>query len=239
MTTTVTTRNPARDDVAEPAASRATSAAPSRSWALAGIGAGLAGIGTIVTSSMIDAVYREEFQGTTEGITGYLDDKAPVMFAFHSLTMLGAVLMVVFGAGLYRRLRTALPDSIAPTVAFAGLTGTAVVSVLGAGLDTEFMMAFAAEDGVVADSSAAIYNHWVGTIPWLWVLAGLAGLALFSAYRQGAVPRWIGLVGLVLGGLTVLLGISPLEYMSAATGALWLLATSIGFAAGDRRHRTA
>jgi hypothetical protein len=41
----------------------------------------------------------------------------------------------------------------------------------------------------------------------------------------------------VLGGLTVLLGISPLEYMSGVVGALWLLATSIGFAFGDRRFR--
>jgi len=160
------------------------------------------------------------------------------MFAFHSITMLGAVLMVVFAAGLFRRLRTALPDSIAPTVAFAGLAGTAVVSVLGAGLDTEFMMAFGQGDGVVDDANAAMYNHWIGTIPWLWVLAGLAGLALFSAFRQGVVPRWIGLVGLVLGGLTVLLGISPLEYMSGVTGVLWLLTTAVGFTLGDRRYRT-
>ena len=47
-----------------------------------------------------------------------------------------------------------------------------------------------------------MFNHWIGTIPWLWTLAGLAGLALFAAYRRGGVPRWIGLVGLVLGGLT-------------------------------------
>ena len=114
-----------------------------------------------------------------------------------------------------------------------------MVSVLGAGLDTEFMMAFAQGDGIVDDANAAMYNHWIGTIPWLWVLAGLAGLALHSAARQGVVPRWIGRVGLVLGGLTVLLGISPLEYMSGVTGVLWLLVTALGFTLGDRRvpHR--
>jgi hypothetical protein len=30
----------------------------------------------------------------------------------------------------------------------------------------------------------------------------------------------------VLGGLTVLLGVSPLEYMSGVTGVLWLLVTA-------------
>ena len=241
MTTSVTTHNPVRSDVLDTTTGPTRvrpSARTGRAWAVAGIGSAVAGMATIATSSMVDTVYLEKYQGTTAGIAGDLQDKAPVMFAFHSITMLGAVLMVVFAAGLFRRLRTALPDSIAPTVAFAGLAGTAVVSVLGAGLDTEFMMAFGQGDGVVDDANAAMYNHWIGTIPWLWVLAGLAGLALFSAFRQGVVPRWIGLVGLVLGGLTVLLGISPLEYMSGVTGVLWLLTTAVGITLGDRRYRT-
>ena len=161
-----------------------------------------------------------------------------MLFAFHSLTALGAVLMLVFAAGLHRRLRSVMPDSIVPTVAGAALAGTAVVSILGSGLDTEFMMALAGNSDV-PDSSAALYNNWIGTIPWLWTLAGLAGLGLYAAARQGVVARWVGRVGLVLGGLTVLLGISPLEYMSGVTGALWLLVTSLGFAFGDRRFRGA
>lgn len=242
MTTHVTTHNPVRSDVLDTPShelrTRPRSGA-SRTWALAGIGSALLGAGTIVTTSMVDTVYTPEFEGTTTGIAADLQDKAPLMFAFHSIAMTGAILMVVFAAGLFRRLRTAMPDSVAPTVAFAGLAGTAVVSVLGAGLDTEYMMAFAQGDGVVDDANAAMYNHWIGTIPWLWVLAGLAGLALFSAARQGVVPRWIGRVGLVLGGLTVVLGISPLEYMSGVTGVLWLLVTALGFTLGDRRYRTA
>jgi hypothetical protein len=239
MTTHVTTHNPVRSDLNGTEHVEVRPATRTgRSWALAGIGSALLGAGTIVTTSMVDTVYTAEFEGTTTGIAADLQDKAPVMFAFHSIAMTGAVLMIVFAAGLFRRLRAAMPDSIAPTVAFAGLAGTAVVSVMGAGLDTEYMMAFAQGDGIVDDANAAMYNHWIGTIPWLWVLAGLAGLALFSAARQGVVPRWIGRVGLVLGGLTVVLGISPLEYMSGVTGVLWLLTTALGFTLGDRRYRT-
>jgi hypothetical protein len=236
MTTTVTTTNPVRSDVQQHPDTTPTGAP--RGWAVAGIGAGVAGIATIVLSSSIDVVYRPEFEDTTQGVAAGLHDKAPVMFAFHSATALGAVLMLVFAAGLYRRLRVGLADSIVPVLAASGLVGTAVVSVLGSGLDTELMMPLAQGAGV-DDSTAAIYNHWIGTIPWLWTLAGVAGLGLYAAARRGVVARWVGRVGLVLGGLTVLLGISPLEYLSGVTGVLWLLVTSIGFTVGDRRHRAA
>jgi hypothetical protein len=235
MTTTVTTTHPVRSDVRETPETDASSRS-SRGWALAGTGAALAGIATIVLSSSIDVVYRSQFEGTTDGVAAALQDKAPVMFAFHSVTVLGAVLMIVFAAGLYRRLRGAMPDRLVPFVAASGLVGTAVVSVLGSGLDTEFMMPLA-QGGVADDATAAMYNHWVGTIPWLWTLAGLAGLGLYAAARRVVVARWVGRVGLVLGGLTVLFGISPLEYLSGATGALWLLVTSLGFVFGDRRFR--
>jgi len=239
--TTVTTQNPVRTDLASTQAGDPdrTATTPSRLWAVAGIGAALAGAATIVTSSAVDVVYRDEFsRGSVTGVADALSDKTGVLFAFHSLTALGAVLMVVFAAGLFRRLRATAGDSLAPVVALVGLAGTAVVSILGSGLDTEFMMP--PGDGLtIDDGSAAIYNHWVGTIPWLWTLAGLAGLAIFAAARARAVPRWMGIVGLVLGGLTVVLGVSPLEYMSGVTGVLWLLATAIGFTVGDRQYREA
>jgi hypothetical protein len=244
MTTHVSTTNPVRSDVLEHrpevVASSRAAARPSRAWAVAGIASAVAGIGTIVTSSMVSTVYDEGFAGTTDGVAAALQDKAGVMFAFHSITVVGALLMVVYAAGLFRRLRQSLPEgSTIPLVAFAGLVGTAVVSILGSGLDTEFMMPLAQGDGLVDDATGAMYNHWIGTIPWLWTLAGLAGVAVFAAARRGAVPRWIGRVSLVLGGLTLVLGTSPLEYMSGVTGALWLLVTAIGFAVGDKAHRAA
>ena len=158
------------------------------------------------------------------------------MWAFHTFTCLGAVLLVVFAAGLHRRLGAVLPDSSVPTIALSGLIGTAFVSIMGSGLDTEFVMGIPMTD-LVQDANAAMFNHWVGTIPWLWTLAGLAGLAVYVAYRRGGVPRWIGLVGLVLGGLTVLVGVSPAQYMAGMTGPLWLLVTALGFTYGDRAHR--
>jgi hypothetical protein len=130
MTTSVTTHNPVRSDVLDTTTGRTRvrpSARTSRAWAVAGIGSAVAGMATIVTSSMVDTVYTSEFDGRTQGVAEALGDKVPVMFAFHSITVVGAVLMVVFAAGLLRRLRDAMPDSIAPMIAFSGLVGTAVV----------------------------------------------------------------------------------------------------------------
>ena len=239
MTTTVTTRNPVRSDLPAEPVEGGAQPARSRAWAFAGIGASVLLAATIVTSSMVDVVYRDEFASTTEGVADALADKTGVMFALHSAGMLAAVLLIVFAAGLHRRLRDVASDSLAPMVAFAGLVGTAVVGVMGAGLDTEFMMTLGSDKALVSDPSAAMYNHWIGTIPWLWVLAGLAGLALFPVARQGGVPRWMGLVGLVLGGLTVLLGVSPVEYMAGPVAFLMLLPISIGLAFGDKAYRTA
>ena len=187
--TTVTTQNPVRSDLASTEADGADrTTTPSRLWAVAGIGAALAGVGPIVTSSAVDIVYRDEFShGSVTGVADALSDKTGVLFAFHAITALGAVLMIVFGAGLFRRLRATTGDSLAPVVA----------------------------------------------------LVGLAGLAVFVAARSRAVPRWLGIVGLVLGGLTVVLGVSPVEYMSGVSGVLWLLVTAVGFTVGDRSFRRA
>lgn len=236
MTTHVTTDNPVRSDVSslDP-----RPAGASRSWAFAGIGAGLAGIGTIVSSSMIDAVYDKSLFGDPQGMADKLADQTPQILAFHVFTVVGALLLVVFAAGLFRRLRDGLGDrSVAPLVAFGGLLGTAVVAVIGSGLDTEFVFGIGADEQMIEPVNAVMFNHWTGTIPWCWVLAGLAGLAVFTASRAGGVPRWIGRTGLVLGGLTVLIGVSPAQYMAGATGPLLVLVAALGFALGDRAYRS-
>src|SRR5262245_66196795 len=107
--TTVTTQNPVRSDLAsiETGADDRT-ASPSRLWAVAGIGSALLGAATIVTSSAAGYVYKEEYShGSIDGIAGDLSDNAGILFAFHSITVVGALPMVVFAAGLFARLRAA------------------------------------------------------------------------------------------------------------------------------------
>ena len=57
----------------------------------------------------------------------------------------------------------------------------------------------------------------------------LTGLAVASAaLRDGAYARWLGWTSLVLGGITALFLISPLQYMAGMTGPVWLVVVAVG-----------
>lgn len=236
MTTHTVTHHPVLSDPPS-APDTPTPAAVSTRWALAGLGAGITGVGAIVASLSLDAVYDESLGGDTTKIVDELSDYVPNLIAFHVLGMISATLMIVFAAGLHRRLRATAPaDSIAPTIATFGLLGTAFVLVMGTGLDTEFVFGLG-DEKIVSPDNGAFYNHWVATIPWCWGLVGLSGLALFALSRNGGVARWLGVVGLVGGGITLLFGISPLQYMAGFTGPIGLTVVALGFLVGDKAFR--
>lgn len=208
-------------------------------WAWAGVGAGATAVVSIAASMQIDAVYAPEAAGDPEAIVGLLADQTAAILTFHTATMVSLALLVVFAAGLRRRLAGQLPSrSLLPDVAAAGLGLVTVAQLLGSGLTTEFVFGVNDPDAVLVPQAAVVFGHWVGTIPWLWVGAGIAGVAVaVAALRHGATARWIGVVGAVLGGLTLVLGISPLQYMAGMTGPVWLLVTALGLALGDRARR--
>jgi hypothetical protein len=203
---------------------------PGRGWVLAGIGAGVLGLVSGITSGMVDAVYDSELSGDAEAITERLSEQVPQVLAFHTATMLSCVLLVVFAAGLHRQLVRRTPaDSLVPGIAAAGLGLTAAAQLLGAGLTTEFAFGLAEDPGLLVPEAAVFFNHWIGTIPWLWGGAGLTGLAVASAaLRQGAYARWLGWASLVLGGITALFLVSPLQYMAGMTGPVWLVVVAVG-----------
>jgi hypothetical protein len=252
MTTTITPA-PVRDDVA--ATPAATHAAPhvapaplalpahSRLWAGSGVAAAVTGIGGLVATGFINAVYDPAISGDADAVYTAMADSKVASSVFHVLGTASALLLLPFAAGLLRRLRVVLPgDSLLPALAAVGVALTSAVLLLGTGLDTEFGAGLPDRQHVVAEN-VSLYGHWVGTIPYVWTGIGVAGLAVFAAARlarrgaQGGVPRWLGRIGLVLGGLTVVAGVSPLEYVAGMVGPLWLLVTATGFLLGDRSHR--
>lgn len=217
------------------AASPSTASPPRRAWVLAGLGAGVLGIVGGVASSMVDAVYDPDVAGDPAAVVDRLSEQVPQILAFHTATMLSCVLLVVFAVGLHRQLRDrTAPDSLVPGVAVAGLGLVAVAQLLGAGLTTEFAFALMEDPDLVLPATAAFFNHWIGTIPWLWGGAGLTGLALFRAARQGAYASWLGWTSLVLGGITALFLVSPLQYMAGMTGPVWVVVASLGLVRTSR-----
>lgn len=207
----------------------ATPGPSGRGWVLAGIGAGVAGIVGVIASAMVDAVYDPDLAADAAGITERLSEQVPQILVFHTATMISCVLLVLFAVGLHRQLaRLTGPDSLVPGVAAAGLGLVAVAQLIGAGLSTEFAFVLMEDPDLVLPESATFFNHWISTIPWLWGGAGLAGLAVARAARQGAYAAWLGWASLVLGGVTALFLISPLQYMAGMTGPVWLLVVAAG-----------
>jgi hypothetical protein len=202
-----------------------------RWWAYVGILAGAAGILGIQASMSIDAVYAESSAGDAVAIMNHLAGQRTSILVMHVSIMATALLLLVFAAGLAQRLRAALPtDSILPSVAAFGLVLTSAACLLGTGLTTELVFGLGETDQLVPEF-AVIGAHWMGTIPWLWAGTGVSALAVAAALLRGhAGPRWIGWVSLVLGLVTALIGVSPLQYMAGFTGPLWVLVSAVGFA---------
>jgi hypothetical protein len=69
---------------------------PGRGWVLAGLGAGLAGIASVVASGMVDAVYDPATSGDAEAITEATAELVPQILTFHNATMVSCALLVVF-----------------------------------------------------------------------------------------------------------------------------------------------
>ncbi len=200
-----------------------------KGWVLAGIGAGLAGIVTVVGSSLANAVYDENLAGNAVGITEKLAEQTVPILAMHTAAMLSAVLLLVFAAGLRRRIMHAMPEgSLLPQVAASGLLLVSVALLMGSALTTEFVFGVQDPDLLVPET-AAFFGHWIGTVPWLWVGAGVAALALGIAGRRSkTIPAWLTWFSLAFGALTLFLGISPAQYMAGMTGPLWLTIAAIG-----------
>lgn len=195
----------------------------------AGIGAGLAGVTSIVGTSLSGAVYEEELAGDAAGITARLAEQTAPILVFHTAATMSALLLLVFAAGLRRRIADVTPEgSLLPQVAASGLLLVSVMLLMGSALTTEFVFGVR-ESELLVPETAAMFGHWINTVPWVWAGAGAAALAFGQAGRKfGATSRWLAWTSLMLGGLTTLFAISPLQYMAGLTGPLWLIVAAIG-----------
>jgi hypothetical protein len=206
-----------------------------RGWRAAGVAAAVAALVGLGASTTVDAVYADESKNQPDKIANAIFDSAGTVAVFHTAMTLSALLLVVFAVGLRLRLAARLPEraGVLPGVVAGGLGLTAVTLFMGTSLDTEFTQG---AEGNVVPEAVTFYGHWINTVSWCWGGVGLAALALaMAALRHGAVARWLGVVSLVLGGLTFAFAVSPLEYMSAMTGAVWLLVASLGLALEKKR----
>ena len=161
-----------------------------RGWIYSGVGAGLAGILTVVGSSFANAVYDEQLAGDAEGITLRLAEQTAPILVFHTASMACALLLLVFAAGLRRRLTQVTPaGSLLPQVAGSGLMLVSVALMMGSALTTEFV--FGVKDPeLLVPETAAMFGHWINTVPWVWAGAGVFGRRSCSIDCTRAAWRW-------------------------------------------------
>ena len=92
-----------------------------RAWAWTGVAAGVLGLVSI-QSSMALGVNWEETAGDADAIVADLAGRTGTQLVFHTATIACALLVLVFAAGLRRRLDAQAPaGSLLPTVAGWGL----------------------------------------------------------------------------------------------------------------------
>ena len=139
-------------------------------------------------SSLAGAVYDKTLAGDADGIVDKLAEQTVPILVMHTGAMLSAVLLLVFAAGLRRRLdgQHARRAVCSPQVAAYGLMLVSVALLMGSGLTTEFVFGVQDPDQLVPET-AVFFGHWIGTIPWLWVGAGVAALA--RRHRRPQVRR--------------------------------------------------
>ncbi|GAA4559523.1 hypothetical protein [Pseudonocardia xishanensis] len=201
---------------------RATRRTPFPAWAWCGVAAGVLGLGGLMaTANLYDPAAG--LLADNEGLLAAVRGSAWMVLVHQAVCAVVAPLLVVFGVGLLRRLRSALPEgSLLPGVAAAGVGLTAVALMVGAGLDTDFWWALPPSVGLDPDSVSG-YVVFYNTIPWLWGgLALSAGATAVAGLRHRAVGRptaWWALVCAVLVGATQL---APAQYGAVLPGALWL-----------------
>ncbi len=203
----------------------------SSTWAWSGVGAGVCGLAVFMLTPLI-ADYPDSAMADNEVFVTYLTDAAPIVWATQVLTVLAAVLLVVFAAGLARRLSEQEPmGSLIPQVASAGVLLTAGLSLVGGGICTELFWHLIQDPGEVDPDTIAAALTIFNTMPWVWVAIGIsAGATAVAALRHGSLPRWIGVVSVVMTALVVLTQVVPGQYMALLPGALWLIVAGIGFA---------
>jgi len=204
-------------------------------WAWAGALAGVCGLALFVIAPMVvetsGAVMADNLVLATE-----LQGSGGIVWAVQVLTSLAAALLVVFGAGLRRRLVEQEPvASLLPTVAFAGTLLTATMALVGGGISTELFWYLSRD---VADSdpdTVAAALTVFSTMPWVWAGLGLsAGAVALASLRHGSVQRWIGWTSAVLAVLVLATQMFPVQYLALLPGSIWLLATGIGLIRRER-----
>jgi hypothetical protein len=209
----------------------ATPVAPAarRGWARAGLAAGVLGLVAFMSSGGL-AVPEDALADNAE-VLRELTDTGTWVWLFQSLMSAAALGLVVFGAGLKRRLDEQEPvGSLTGTVAFVGTLLAAALCLVGGGISTELFWQL--ENADKTDPDTVLANVGIlNTMGWVWAGVGLsAGAVAWAGITHESVGRRLAWFSAVMATLIGIAQLVPLQYLAALPGAVWCLVAGIAMA---------
>ena len=197
-----------------------------RGWAAAGLAAGIATFALFLGPASMLTTSTDAMADNTD-VLAEVAGKEGWVWAFQSVGVAIALLLVIFAVGLRRRLAGQEPaGSLVPDLSAVGLILMAVMTLVGTGISTEMFHALRHSDEVDPDTIGAhmaIYN----TMAWVWAGGLLTTGAIVAAARHGSVSRRLGRFAAVMSGLVVLTQILPFQYLAVLPMAIFLVVVGI------------
>ena len=150
------------------------------------------------------------------------------VWAFQTGSVAIALLVVVFGLGLRRRLAGQTPaGSILADLAAAGMLLVAALTLVGGGISTEMFHSLRHPDEIDPDTIGAhlaIFN----TMAWVWAGGILTTAATAVAgLRHGAIGRKLSIFAAVMSVLVAITQLVPLQYLAVLPVTLFLIVSGI------------
>jgi hypothetical protein len=168
----------------------------------------------------------------TGKLVDILVDKTTNLYFATGVSWLGIACLVVFLAGLYRRLKASEPaDGLIPTVVLGG--GLMTTAGLFVGYGFAALAGGSAYEQRAATTVAALYAIMDSFAYLMWTGLGVvtAGVAVASI-RRGSLPRWLGWMSAIF--TLIFVGLAFLPFISWFPALVWLLVVSIGLLVSER-----
>lgn len=169
----------------------------------------------------------EDFPGKTPDIVEYFTEQSGSIVAGAWIGLVGAFFLLWFAGSLRSRLRLAEgADGRLSSIAFGGAVAAATILMVMNAAYAIAALRVEEHDEISPDTATALYdlaNGLVGAaLP--VALAVLVGATGVLALRTGALPRWLGILSLVIMvGLLIL----PIAWILNLAALIWVLVVSV------------
>jgi hypothetical protein len=188
----------------------------------------------VVIVSFIVMGEPKDAEEPVEEIVGFYADNEDEVKLSSFLGVLGALLLISFGAYLRNYFRRAMgPDELAPTIAFVGT----VIVAIAIAIDGTISFALAeSADNIDPAAVQALQALWDNDfLPFiLGVTAFLLGTGA-AILRSGALPKWLGVVMI----LALIIGFTPIGWVAGIIAGLSVLVISVMLTMRARKEPTA